>query len=187
MTKTIQEKYKEELSNFKETVTGIVLSEFKKNEEIATIMFGLIIKEDKLVVVMLAGLDQVMQEENPDIEKLVDVIKKFNKELRPVAIAMVTECWVKVYTKEGEILSDHDKMHCLMLSFETHSQDACDMYEILNVSDNLKLKKMNDASSDWNMKNEETFHGPLCNLLEDNYNEFAEMLKKDLNKIENLN
>jgi hypothetical protein len=201
--KTINEWYNEELINFKNNVQEMVKEIFNETKQIEPLAFALIIKENELKISVLSGLGKFFY--NPDGKVMAaEVMRKFNKETKPIAIAFVCEAWAKIldiddakpYVNADGILVNplderpslaKDKKEIIMFTFETFDKEASVHYEInRNAYDenDVKIKKFLDL--DWLPKKENHVNGLMTDLLEENYSEFAQMIKK-LNNKENLN
>lgn len=202
--KTIKEQYEEELVLFKTNVQEMAKDMFTHSNELAPLLFALVIKEDKLVVAVLGGLGSLFVSKEGKMAA-AKIMREFNKEMKPVATAFVCEGWAKIVNvddakpyvnAEGELVDPlmqrpseaKNKKEVLMFMFETHDKESAVNYEIKrNPGDptDVKLEKLMDA--DWASKKEGHVGGIMADLLEENYSEFAQMIKNRVTGKENLN
>lgn len=201
--KTIREQFEEELVLFKTNVQLMVKDIFTTEKTIEPMLFTLIIKEDKLVVAILGGMGAFF---NSDEGKMAaaQVMRKFNKEMKPLATAFVCEGWARILNIEdtksyvnadGDLVDPlnirpsqaDDKKEVLMFMFETYDKEASVHYEIKRKpydEEDAELHKVMDM--DWASKKEGHVGGIMADLLQDNYDVFAQMIK-NINNKENLN
>ena len=197
--RTLKEEYKKKINDFRDDVEEMVKHRFMNDKVIHPVVFGLVIKEDKLVMTVLVGLGELFSSEDGK-EQAADVIRQMNKEIKPVALAFVSEGWMAAVKKEEEILdkkgkyiseahmprNNPDKKEVLMMMFETHDEEAGVFLEIKRIGELVELEDMKDGQKDWKPKSEQ-FKGRFSNLLQENYNEINQILEKILNKKETLN
>ena len=187
--KTIQEIYNEEINNFKEQVATMVQGMLKEFGIVEPILIALAIKDDKTVVAILGGLAQLFTGDEEMKEKAAELIREFNKEIKPIAIAFASEAYVlvapagkTVIDDDGVYLDDSfkpsvnpDSKECVIISFETAKEEGIMYWEIIEMGDLKELKLVQDLELQPKSKNT---NGVLTNLLEENYGELAEMIKK---------
>lgn len=201
--KTINEQYNEELVKFKDNIQEMVKDIFSADKRIDPTAFALTFKEDRTVISVLAGIGQLFN--SPEGKILAaETMRKFNKEIKPIATAFVSEGWAKIiniedakpYVNDDGVLVNpleerpslaKDKKEIIMFTFETYDKEASTHYEIKRNpidSDDVTLEKILDI--DWLPKKENHVSGLMTDLLEENYSEFAQMIQK-LKSKENLN
>lgn len=201
--KTIREQFEEELVLFKKNVQIMVKDMFEAEKEVPPLMFALIIKEDKLTVAILGGIGQLFV--SPEGKMVAaKIMREFNKEMKPVATAFVCEGWARILdikdtapyvNADGDLVDSlnkrpsesEDKKEVLMFMFETYDKEASVHYEIKRKPyehDDAELHKVMDI--DWAPKKEGHVDGLMADLLQDNYDVFAQMIK-NINNKENLN
>lgn len=196
--KTEKDYINEELSKFKEQVTEIIRQEFEETGELHPVLFGLIINEEKLAIVVLAGLGSLFVSESGK-DAALKAMREFSKELKPVAIAFASEGWMSKYSIEQskELLNedgsykdpamrpelDPDRIEVLMINFETYDQDAYSYYEAIREVDGVRLKVFHER--DWDNKGENK--GRFSDILQENYSQLAELARKFLSNRHNLN
>ena len=198
--KTIQERYKEELDRFKRGIIEMTKTAFHENGGVNPVMYALVIKEDKLIISVLQGLWELFNTQ-PEKHKAVEIMKQFNAELKPIAIAFVSEGWAKIVGEEemknmfdeyGNYLDpsmrpslSEEKIEVIMLHFETHDQSAV---EYVKINRDVYPVKLEDFEGyDWKSKDEELIDGLFTDLLQENYSEMNQWLEKELSKKYNQN
>ena len=198
--KTIQERYKEELDRFKRGIIEMTKTAFHENGGVNPVMYALVIKEDKLIISVLQGLWELFNTQ-PEKHKAVEIMKQFNAELKPIAIAFVSEGWAKVvgeeemknmFDKDGNYLDPNmrpslseEKIEVIMLHFETHDQSAV---EYVKINRDVYPVALEDFEGyDWKSKDEELIDGLFTDLLQENYSEMNQWLEKELSKKYNQN
>lgn len=201
--KTINEQYNEALVKFKDNIQEMVKDIFSTDKRIDPTAFALTFKEDRTTISMLAGIGKLFN--SPEGKILAaETMRKFNKEIKPIATAFVCEGWGKIINIEdakpyvnadGDLVNPleerpslaKDKKEIIMFTFETYDKEASVHYEIKRNpidSDDVTLEKILDL--DWLPKKENHVSGLMTDLLEENYSEFAQMIQK-LKSKENLN
>lgn len=198
--KTIQERYKEELDRFKRGIIEMTKTAFDENGGVNPVMYALVIKEDNLIISVLQGLWELFNTQ-PEKHKAVEIMKQFNAELKPIAIAFVSEGWAKIvgeeemknmFDKYGNYLDpgmrpslSEEKIEVIMLHFETHDRSAV---EYVKINRDVYPVKLEDFEGyDWKSKDEELIDGLFTDLLQENYSEMNQWLEKELSKKYNQN
>ena len=129
---TLQEKYNEKINHFKEMIIDMIDHTFKNEGYIAPVVFALIEKEGETGIAILGDLNEFMKNDSSK-DNITKMIKQLNKELKPIATALVTEAWMSVYSgkkspldkdgnyKEGIVKPSEDpnKIEIVMITFET--------------------------------------------------------------------
>lgn len=198
--KTIQERYKEELDRFKNGIIEMTKTAFHENGGVNPVMYALVIKEDKLIISVLQGLWELFNTQS-EKHKAVEIMKQFNAEMKPIAIAFVSEGWAKIVGEEemknmfdeyGNYIDpgmrpslSEEKIEVIMLHFETHDQSAV---EYVKINRDVYPVKLEDFEGyDWKSKDEELIDGLFTDLLQENYSEMNQWLEKELSKKYNQN
>ena len=198
--KTIQERYKEELDRFKHGIIEMSKRAFHDNGGLNPVMYALVIKEDKLIVSVLQGLYELFHTAS-EKKKAVEIMKKFNEEMKPIAIAFVSEGWASIVSEEdmknmfdqyGNYIdpsmrpsNDADKVEVIMVHFETHDQSAVNYLKINRDVYPVALEDF--ESQDWMPKEDAMIDGLFTDLLQQNYSEINQWLEKELNQKHNQN
>lgn len=190
----IFEEQKEEiLKDFKERITFMVSDIFKKHDSFEPTVFFLAVKEGRLAMGVM-----------PDIGKLfindmgknlaAEVIKKVNKELKPIAMAFAAEGWCVVKeVKEGdeeELKKPYDgprpskspdRKEILFINFETFDKECNVGWEIVrNIIPSGELIPNKVMNTEWAIKGDR-FAGKFSNLLTDNYDELKNLADGAMN------
>lgn len=188
--------FSEELDGFKEEVVKNVTATFKEFGSLEPVLFGLVPNGDKLNIVLLSGLGTLfINSEGKDAAAAV--IRDFNKEVKPIAIALASEGYMAQYNSVNEVLDDEgnfinpdyrpandpNAVEVIAINFETFNKE-CHAYFAIN-----RDKEAADVqlfhSTDWVDKSDK--EGRLSNLLQENYSEVAQWLNEILSKKHNLN
>lgn len=189
-----EEQKQEILKDFKERVTFMVSDMFKEHERFEPTVFFLAVKEGKLALGIM-----------PDIGKLfindtgkslaVEIIKRVNQELKPIALAFAAEGWsvqkqsesvknAEELSKEyeGERPSKHpDRREILFINFETFDKECNAGWDIVRTiipAGELIPNKL--MSTEWAIKGDR-FAGKFSNLLTDNYDELKNLADDAMN------
>lgn len=198
MMKTIQEEYQAKLNDFKEMIIDSTQEMFKEHGGIDPTVFGLVIKDGTLHIGILGGLGEMfVSDEGKDVA--AQIIKKMSKELKPIALAFISEAWASenpgtnydaVVDKDGNYregvvrpIDDPNRKEILFINFETHDKEAFIQWDMVPKGEEkvLELK----ISSDWDKKREVHLRGRFSGLLEENYSELAKMLGDKLKDSKN--
>lgn len=196
--KTIQEEYKERLEHFRKDINDLITAGFKETQKVPPLAFAMIRKNGKWAIVIMAGLEGLFAN---DIEKdlAAELIKKMQKDIKPLAIAFVSEAWISM-TKDKNLddvldqngnyrdekfkpVNDPNRKEVVMISFETFDKQIIDTWEIVRDGKNAKLTTLNISDNKWQKKDPDHKHGRFSNLLTENYSEFAQSYREQ----ENLN
>jgi len=194
--KTIQEDFTEKINVFKDTVVEMVQGTFNTAGEMDPTVFGLIVKDNKIGLVVLLGLGELFTD---DAHKEIAAagIKKISKEFKFLAVGFAVEAWASndplttgtVVTSEGELEENVidpenkiEKKEVVLLTFETFDQEAANIWEITRAGDKPKLKRWQKKS--WSKKNPNN-KGKFADIIVEDYSQFAQELKTTLK--DNLN
>jgi hypothetical protein len=189
--KTIQEFYNKEIENFKEQVVMMVKDMVNEFGGVDPIMMALVIKDNKVSIAVLGGLTQLFSGDDEMKLKAAELMREFNKELKPMAIAFASEAYIAtapigktVIDDDGVYLDDSfrpsvnpDSKECLMISFETFKDEGVMYWEMIKMGDVTDLKLIEDLNLQ--PKADKNASGVLTNLLEENYSELAELIKNN--------
>lgn len=189
--KTIQEFYNKEIENFKEQVVMMVKDMVNEFGGVDPIMMALVIKDNKVSIAVLGGLTQLFSGDDEMKLKATELMREFNKELKPMAIAFASEAYIAtapigktVIDDDGVYLDDSfrpsvnpDSKECLMISFETFKHEGVMYWEMIKMGDVTDLKLIEDLNLQ--PKADKNASGVLTNLLEENYSELAELIKNN--------
>tara|TARA_B110000503_G_C7132385_1_gene407352 strand:- start:1007 stop:1612 length:606 start_codon:yes stop_codon:yes gene_type:complete len=198
--KTIQERYEEELERFKYGIIEMVKETFHDNGGINPIMYALVIKDDKLIVSVLQNLHTLFNTDS-EKQKAVEIIKEFNAEMKPIAIAFVSEGWAKIlsdsemnniFDESGNYIDpsmrpglSEDKIEVIMIHFETYDQCAINYIKVNRDVYPVELEDF--ESQDWTAKEDAMIDGMFTDLLQENYSEMNQWLEKELKQKHNWN
>lgn len=189
--KTIQEFYNKEIENFKEQVVMMVKDMVNEFGGVDPIMMALVIKDNKVSIAVLGGLTQLFSGDDEMKLKAAELMREFNKELKPMAIAFASEAYIAtapigktVIDDDGVYLDDSfrpsvnpDSKECLMISFETFKHEGVMYWEMIKMGDVTDLKLIEDLNLQ--PKADKNASGVLTNLLEENYSELADLIKNN--------
>ena len=189
--KTIQEFYNKEIENFKEQVVMMVKDMVNEFGGVDPIMMALVIKDNKVSIAVLGGLTELFSGDDEMKLKAAELMREFNKELKPMAIAFASEAYIAtapigktVIDDDGVYLDDSfrpsvnpDSKECLMISFETFKHEGVMYWEMIKMGDVTDLKLIEDLNLQ--PKADKNASGVLTNLLEENYSELAELIKNN--------
>lgn len=189
--KTIQEFYNKEIENFKEQVVMMVKDMVNEFGGVDPMMMALVIKDNKVSIAVLGGLTQLFSGDDEMKLKAAELMREFNKELKPMAIAFASEAYIAtapigktVIDDDGVYLDDSfrpsvnpDSKECLMISFETFKHEGVMYWEMIKMGDVTDLKLIEDLNLQ--PKADKNASGVLTNLLEENYSELAELIKNN--------
>jgi hypothetical protein len=195
----IQTTYEKELVKFKSEICRITENVFNDRQEFPPTLFALIFKDDKFMVTVLDDLAKFfVTEAGKDLAS--EMIAKFNKEVKPLATAFITEGWMSVYDKsESDNIIDEDgnykknivrpsddpkRKEVLNISFESYNKTAFQMWEIKRDSNNTPTLVLSNTL-DWESKEKGNVRGRFSEMLSENYSEFAQQLKKFLDTVKN--
>jgi len=197
--KTLKEEYKQKISDFAKDVEEMITHRFMEDKIIHPIVFGLIIKGDKLVMTVLSGLGELF-DSDAGKEQAAQIIKSMSKELKPVALAFISEGWMSSHavTDMDSLVDENGDYHenavrpsqdpnrkeVLMVMLETFDEEASVFIEIKRIGELVELEDF--QRTDW-CKKTSMFKGRFANMLEDNHNEINQVLQKMLNKKESQN
>jgi len=180
--KNIKVNLKEELEGFKEQIVELIHETFDNDGEVKPTMFALIIHNDKLHIALLAGLAELfVSEKGKDIA--ADVIKDFTKDIKPMAIAFVSEGWMVESEININASESTARKEIIMINFETYDKESSVFLEILRDKTQASLKLIHDL--DWRKKEKNSSR--FSNLLEENYSELAQWVSKQLESKHNWN
>jgi hypothetical protein len=189
--KTIQEFYNKEIENFKEQVVMMVKDMVNEFGGVDPIMMALVIKDNKVSIAVLGGLTELFSGDDEMKLKAAELMREFNKELKPMAIAFASEAYIAtapigktVIDDDGVYLDDSfrpsvnpDSKECLMISFETFKDEGVMYWEMIKMGDVTDLKLIEDLNLQ--PKADKNASGVLTNLLEENYSELAKLIKNN--------
>jgi hypothetical protein len=189
--KTIEEFYNEEIQSFKEQVVMMVKSMLDEFGGIDPVMLALLIKDGKVSIAILSGLAELFSEDDKSKEKAGQIMRKFNSEMKPIAIAFASEAYIltapagkTVIDDDGVYLDDSfrpsvnpESKECLMISFETFKEEGVMYWEMIKMGDVTELELIEDLALE--PKSKSNASGILSNLLEENYSELAELIKNN--------
>jgi hypothetical protein len=196
--KTIQEQYQEHLVSFRAIIKDMVKDMVKEHGGVDPVVFALILKDNKVAIGVLAGLGELFtSDQGKDLA--AEAMKKLNEEIKPIAIAFVSEAWASIKA-EGEYDSvidpsgnyregvvrpadDPNRKEMIFINWETFDQQAMDTWEMVRNGDDLQLKKAH--TDDWKPKDPKTKSGRFTNILTDNYSELAKILGEQLKNSQN--
>lgn len=179
--KTIQEMYKKELEGFINDCIDIVTKTYEEFGEFPLTAMGMICEGGEYKTFVLNGIDRLNEQSDDDNDIVIDAIKSFNQEIKPVVFVIASEAEMYLPKKEIKTVEDlegEDKTRVLSLKFETYDQEMMLVYK---VEDN-KVKEPVDLSFNkvWRNKDESKAGGRFNNLLNENYSELASLLKEQL-------
>ena len=188
--KTIQEIYNEEIINFKNQVVLMVKQINEEFGGVNPIMIALVIKEGRTTIAVLDGLAELFAGDEALKEEAAKLMKEFNVEMRPIAIAFASEAFVAtaplgktVIDDDGVYLDDSfkpsvnpDSKECLVITFETAKEEGIMYWEMIKMGDTTELVLMNDL--ELQPKDPERTLGIIANLLEENYSELVQLAKE---------
>ena len=176
--KTIQEFYNKEIENFKEQVVMMVKDMVNEFGGVDPIMMALVIKDNKVSIAVLGGLTQLFSGDDEMKLKAAELMREFNKELKPMAIAFASEAYIAtapigktVIDDDGVYLDDSfrpsvnpDSKECLIISFETFKHEGVMYWEMIKMGDVTDLKLIEDLNLQ--PKADKNASGVLTNLLQ---------------------
>lgn len=183
---TTQEKLEKEINDFREFVTGYAKSSYDDTKEVEPMALALTIKDGKPGLAVLQGIAPLFL--NEQTKNLIPaVFEKINQELKPLALALISESWV-VKKDNSDILNpdgsyvdpsyrpsqDPDRKSAMIIMFETYSKGAITSFEINDETKDLLEKE----ESPWEVKHSRK--GRLSNLLQDHSKDFADMIEKQI-------
>lgn len=189
--KTIQEFYNKEIENFKEQVVVMVKGMLEQFGGVEPVMIALLIKDNKVSIAVLGGLAEMFSGDDSLKEKAAQVMKDFNEEMKPIAMAFASEAYIMtapagktVIDDDGVYLDDTfrpsvnpDSKECLMISFETFKEEGIMYWEMIKMGDVTELDLIQDL--ELVPKSDKASSGIMSNLLTENYSELAELIKKN--------
>jgi hypothetical protein len=196
--KTIQEIYNEEVINFKNQVVMMVKQINEEFGGVEPLMIALVIKEGRTTIAVLDGLAQLFAGDEELKEEAAKLMRAFNAEMKPIAIAFASEAYVAtapigktVIDDDGVYLDDSfrpsvnpDSKECIVITFETAKEEGIMYWEMIKMGDTTELVLMNDL--ELLPKDPERTSGILSGLLEENYGELAQLAKDGSTKF-NMN
>lgn len=195
----IQTKYEKELSKFKSEICKISEETFNTAHEFPPTLFALIYKDGNFMITVLDNLARFfISESGKDL--VSELMSKFNKEVKPIATAFVSEGWMSVYkkTKSDEIIDeagnympgvvrpsqDPKRKEVLNISFESYNKTAFQMWEI--IRDDKDTPSLISANTlEWEDKEKGNVKGRFSEMLSENYSEFSQQLKHFLDTVKN--
>jgi len=170
----IQDVYQEELEKFENRVISSVKAMFEEEEEVSPVVFALVRQGKNFSLAVLGGLEQFfISEKGKDMA--AEAIKRFSKEMKPLAIAFASEGWMSEIPKgeqlKGKPSEDPQRKEILHITFESYNQAAFRCWKI-ERDEKISLK-VEDISHTWKEKDPQVLQGRFMNLLEESYSEFA--------------
>jgi hypothetical protein len=192
MIKTEQEMFSEHLSTFSKDVVSMVQREFNDKKGIDPVVFALNIKNNKLIIGLLHGLGKLFTSDSGK-DTAAQLIKEISKQMKPLAIAFAYEGWSSsvpiteyntVIDENGNLREgvlrpkdDIESKEVLVIHMETFNKDCCYIFEISRQDDIITL--LEPTLQNWAPKKLE-IKTKFGNLLQDNYSEFATLIKEQL-------
>jgi hypothetical protein len=142
---------------------------------------GMICEGGEYKTFVLNGLERLNEQSDDENDVVIEAIKGFNQEIKPIVFVIASEAEMYLPKKEIKTVEDlegEDKTRVLSLKFETYDQEMMLVYKI---EDN-KVKEPVDLSFNnvWRNKEESKGGGRFNNLLDENYSELATLLKEQL-------
>jgi len=191
---TIQETVKKRLESFTNLIVEVVEDRFNRDKEVTPVVFGLVQKEGKFGVAILEGLAELFSgDHGKDLAAMM--MKEMAKEVKPIAIAFVCEAWAteKKISDKDDILDENGKYRpgavrpsedpnrkeILFINFETFDHEASQQWDIVKNEAGEKVLNVN-IKAQWTKKGAQIIGGRFQDLLQENYSEMAQTLKKEL-------
>jgi hypothetical protein len=194
--KTLKEEFEKNLTDFRSMVIEMATDKFNEDKGIEPTLFGLIVKDNKMALVVLVGLGELfVNDQKKDLASII--IKEVTKELKLLAVCLITEAWAakapinfeSVIDAEGNYIegavraSEHpDKKETLTMNFESNKQEAFECLQIIREGENVSLKKL--YSENWKDKKPGK-KGRFKDLVMEDYSEFTQQLKTILKDNQN--
>lgn len=187
--KTIKEYLDEYLVMFKDEVVKSVSETYSEDLNLEPVVFALIPKDGKMVVSILAGIGQYLMSDESSDEGL-QIIRDFNKELKPVSIAFAAEGLMVMPSAPDGTINIEDgpweqKVDVIFICFETFNQECNVIFHILKDGDKKYLSE--PFIGNWEDKIPDNPKSKFANLLEENYSELAIWVNKQMKEKFNLN
>lgn len=186
--KTIQENINKNIEAFKSIIKDSVEERFKEDNSVEPVAFGLVMKDDKFGIAIIGGLEALFVS-NETKRLLPAVMEKLTTEIKPIALAFVTEAWQVIANpkdvlnpdgsyKTGLSASTHpDRKESVVINFETHDKVSVTSWLIDRSNEKVKLDLIFDQPLEVkDPKNNDNFG----NLLKKNYSEVAQKLEVEL-------
>lgn len=189
--RTIDEEIREELDKFKIYVADLITGMFAEHHAISPTVFMLMYKDREWGAGVVGGLESLfVNDTGKDIAAMV--MRKISKEAKPLATAFVTEAWVVKTTidKRREVLDDQgemkvrpmdhpDRIEAVIIIVETHNKHCMISWEIVREDGKAPWLKSMDLG-EWMDKSDNKLEGRFTGLLEENYSDIVQELKKKL-------
>jgi hypothetical protein len=166
---------------------------FKEQGVIEPVLFALVFKENRFNIAVLGGLEKFFI--SPDGKEAAAIImRKFNDETKPLAIAFASEGWMSSYAKDDSPVDeqgffkedvvkpskDPKRKEVVNISFETYNKSAFSCWEIDRAEKDPRLVETT-FNMPWGGKNE-SVKGIFMDLLRENHDHVSKLLAlKDIN------
>jgi hypothetical protein len=175
-----RELYKKQLDNFKELVVDIVTTAFNKDGGIHPLMLCLNIHEGRFEVSMLANLGQLFYDPSTR-EEAKTVMQDFIKDRKAIVIALAVEAVAKKYEGgyDPESSKEADEVsNVMMATFETYDSESVIIWDVDRSNPDRPTMLIN-TDKDWAEK--EKGEGFFNDILQEDYSELAEEIRKMMN------
>jgi hypothetical protein len=178
-----------QIQNFRSEISHMVQRMFKEQGVIEPVLFALVFKENRFNIAVLGGLEKFFI--SPDGKEAAAIImRKFNDETKPLAIAFASEGWMSSYAKDDSPVDeqgffkedvvkpskDPKRKEVVNISFETYNKSAFNCWEI-SRKDNIATLVETTYNMEWGAKNE-NLTGVFMDLLRENHDHIANLLKE---------
>jgi hypothetical protein len=178
--------FEKEIESFRKEISENVKNMFNETGSVEPILFALTYNQGKFKIGVLMGLERFFISDEGK-EAAVLIMRKFNEETKPLAIALATEGWMSIYEKDDNPLDkdgfyakgkvrpsqDPKRKEVVNISFETYNQKAFECWEIVR-EENVQLSSM--VSQGWELKENE-FSGTFMSLLKENYDYISKLVE----------
>ncbi len=104
--KTIQEMYKKELEGFIDDCIDIVTKTYEEFGEFPLTAMGMICEGGEYKTFVLNGIDRLNEQSDDDNDIVIDAIKSFNQEIKPVVFVIASEAEMYLPKKEIKTVED---------------------------------------------------------------------------------
>jgi hypothetical protein len=180
-----------EIEIFRSEIAEVVQKIFEEQGAVDPVLFALVFKENQFSVAILGGLEKFFI--SPEGKEAAAIMmRKFNDEARPLAIAFASEGWMSVLPKDEDIVDedgffkkdvtrpskDPQRKEVVNISFETYNKSAFSCWEIDRAEKDPRLVETT-FNMPWGGKNE-SVKGIFMDLLRENHDHVSKLLK-DIN------
>lgn len=178
---TTNEFYKNELTNFKETIIDLVSQAFKQDGNVHPALFALSVKDENFELAVLANVGELLA--NSDTKEMAkEAMQNFAKERKPIVIAFAFEAKARKFDAEeydpNNIPDDVEPKDVIVITFETYDLQSVVTWNI-DSSNPDRVTMLLDVDQDWTEKTKG--EGMFNDILQEDYSEIAEEIRKLMN------